>query len=106
MMILLITKHLKSYLKGFIKKITKEEAKRKQYEFNAIIGVLEDYTPRNNKYIERENKLLNNVKWFHKGREEIIEEFKNGIFPFNYDEASEKQMRFDKWKWLHWLQIT
>ena len=95
-MILLITKHLKSYLKDFIKKITMEEAKRKQYEFNAIIGVLEDYTPRNNKYIERENKLLNNVKRFHKGREEIIEEFKNGISPFNYDEASEKQMRFDK----------
>ena len=96
MMILLITKHLKSYLKGFIKKITMKEAKRKQNEFNAIIGVLEDYTPRNNKYIERENKLLNNVKRFHKGREEIIEEFKNGIFPFNYDEAWEKQMRFDK----------
>ena len=61
-MILLIKKHLKSYLKGFIKKITKEEAKRKQYEFNAIIGVLEDYTPRNNKYVKAKNKLLNNVK--------------------------------------------
>ena len=62
MMILLITKHLKSYLKDFIKKITMEEAKRKQYEFNAIIGVLEDYTPRNNKYVKARNKLLNNVK--------------------------------------------
>ena len=62
-MILVIKKHLKSYLKGFIaKKITTDEAEREQDEFNAVIGVLEDCTPSNNKYIEAKNKLLNNVK--------------------------------------------
>ena len=44
-MILVITEHLKSYLKAFIiKKITIEDAERVQDEFNAIIGVLENYT--------------------------------------------------------------
>ena len=46
----------------YYKKSTIEEAEREQDEFNAIRGVLEDYTPRNNKYIEAKNKLLNNAK--------------------------------------------
>ena len=60
-MILVIKKHLKSYLKAFITKNYNRWG-RKRTEFNAIIGVLEDYTPRNNKYVEARNKLLNNVK--------------------------------------------
>ena len=46
----------------YYKKSTIEEAEREQDEFNAIRGVLEDCTPRNNKYIEVKNKLLNNAK--------------------------------------------
>ena len=46
----------------YYKKSTIEEAEREQDEFNAIRGLLEDYTPRNNKYIEAKNKLLNNAK--------------------------------------------
>ena len=61
-------------------------------QFNAIVGVLEDYTPKNNKYIEAKNKLLNNVKKIYEGREKIIEGFKNGIFPFNYDKADGEQL--------------
>ena len=72
------------------KKIAIDEVERKQDELNAVIGVLENYTPRTNKYIEAKNKLLNNVKTFYEGREKIIEEFKNRIFPFDYDEAWEK----------------
>ena len=92
-------KTFKELFKGlYYKKITIEEAERDQDEFNAIVGVLEDYTPRNNKYIEAKNKLLNNVKKVYKGREKIIEGFKNKIIPFNYDKAYEEQMRFEREK--------
>ena len=46
----------------YYKGITIEEAEREQDEFNAITGALEIYTPRNDKYNEAKNKLLNNVK--------------------------------------------
>ena len=96
-MILVITKHLKSYLKAWItKKITIDEAEREKDEFNAIIGVSEDYTPRNNKYIEAKNRLLNNGKTFYEEREKITEGCKDGIFPFNYAEVSEEQMRYKR----------
>ena len=35
----------------------------------------------------------NNVKKYYKGREKIIEGFKNGIFPLNYDEREEQELR-------------
>ena len=90
-------KTCKELFKGlYCKKITIEEAEREQDEFNAIIGVLEDYTTRNNKYIEEKNKLLNYVKEIYEGREKIIEGFKNEIFPFNCDEAYEERMRYGK----------
>ena len=60
------------------------------------MGVLEDYTPRNNKYTEAKKKLLNNAKKVYEGREKITEGFKNGIFWFNYDEKYEEQMRFER----------
>ena len=76
-MILVIAKYLKSYLKAFItKKITIDKTEKLQDEFNAIIGVLENYTPRNNKYIEAKNKLLNNVKKNYEKREKNIEGLK------------------------------
>ena len=87
-------KTFKELFKGlYYKKITIDEAQGEQDEFNAIIDVLEDYTPRNNKHIEAKNKLLNNVKKFYEGREKIIEGFKNRIFPFNYDKADEEQLQ-------------
>ena len=58
------------------------ETERKQDEFDAMINALGRYSPRNQKFIEANNKLLDNVKKFYKGREKIIEEFKNRIFPF------------------------
>ena len=60
------------------------------------MSVLEDYSPRNNKYTEAKNKLLNNVNKFYKGRKKITEGFKSRIFPFNYDEAYEERMRFER----------
>ena len=80
----------------YYKKITIEEGKREQNQFNAIMGVLKNYTQRNNKYIEAKNKLLNNVKKFYEVREKIIKGFKDEIFPFNYGEVYEEQMRFER----------
>ena len=60
------------------------------------MGVLEYYTARNDKYTEAKNKLLKNVKKIYEGREKIAEGFKNRIFPFNYDEAYEEWMKFEK----------
>ena len=68
--------------------MTIDEAERKQDEFDSILGALSAYSTKR-KYIEAKNKLLNNAKNFYKGREKIIEWFKNGIFPLNYDEREE-----------------
>ena len=38
---------------------------------------------------------MNNAKGFYKGREKIIEGFKNGIFPLNYNEE-EGQTRYEE----------
>ena len=46
--------------------------------------------------IEAKNKLLKIVKNFYKGREKMVKGFKNGIFPFDYDEAWEEEMRYEK----------
>ena len=62
-MILVITEHLKNYLELFIiKKTTIDDVEGKQDEFSAVISVLEGYAPRDNKFVETKNKLLNNAK--------------------------------------------
>ena len=80
----------------YYKETTIDDVERKQDEFSAVIVALKNYVPRNNKYVEAKNKLLNNVNNFYKGREKIIEGFKNEIFPFYYDEEYEEQMRFER----------
>ena len=52
--------------------------------------------PRDNKYVEAKNNLVNNVENFYKGREKIIEGFKNGVFPVYYDEGHKHQMKAEK----------
>ena len=56
---------------------------------------LKIYNPKDNKYIEAKNNLVNNASNFYKGREKIIEGFKNKIFPIYYDER-EKFRKEDK----------
>ena len=53
------------------------------------MGALKAYAPRDNKYVEAKNKLVNNVENFYKGREKVIEGFKNGVFLVYYDEREE-----------------
>ena len=63
-MILVIIKHLKSYLEIFI---TKDDNKWCRNEFNSIVVTLNNYISKAQKYIEAKNSLLNHVK--NKGRE-------------------------------------
>ena len=99
-MILVIIKHLQSYLETFItKKMTIDEAEIKQDEFNSILRVLRNYAPKSQKYIEAKNSLLGNAKNFYEGREKIIKGFKDGIFPLKSDDEFEEQQTskiFDK----------
>ena len=68
----------------YYKKTTINYAERKQDEITGVIGALKVYAPRDYKYVEAKNKLVNNVKNFYKGREKIIVGFKNGILPVYY----------------------
>ena len=55
------------------------------------MGTLKRYAPRDNKYVEAKNKLVNNVKNFYKGREKIIEGFKSGVFPVYYGNREDEE---------------
>ena len=77
----------------YYRTITIDDIEGKQEEFSVVINALERYAPRDNKYVEAKNKLLNNAKNFYEGREKIIEGFKNKVFPLYYNEAYEYQMK-------------
>ena len=47
---------------------------------------LKIYNPRDNKYIEAKNNLVNNASNFYKGREKITAGFENKIFLIYYEE--------------------
>ena len=55
-----------------------------------MINVLKNYTPRDNKYVEAKNNLLNNAKNFYEGSEKIVEGVKNRAFPLYYNEIYEQ----------------
>ena len=71
-------------------------AEMKQDEFNSILTVLSNYTPKSQKYIEAKNSLLSNAKNFYKGREKIIKGFKDGIFRLKFDDKFEEQQTSKK----------
>ena len=81
------------FRKLYYKKTIIDYVERKQHEITGVMGALKAYAPRDNKYVEAKNKLLNNIKNFYKGREKIIEGFKNKIFPLYYNEAYEHEMK-------------
>ena len=64
----------------YYKQTTIDDIERKQDENTGVMGALKAYAPRDNKYVEAKNKLLNNVENFYKEREKIIEGFKNRVF--------------------------
>ena len=77
----------------YYKQTTIDDVERKQDEITGVMGALKGYAPRDNKYVEAKNKLLNNVENFYKGREKIIEGFKNIVFPLYYNKGYEYQMK-------------
>ena len=80
----------------YFKKITIDDAEIKQNEFNSMLGVLSNYAPKSQKYIEAKNKLLNNAKNFCEEREKIIKGFKDGIFPLKSDDEFGEQQTSKK----------
>ena len=80
-------------------KFTTEKAERTQDEFNDVNGALEKYKPKkNSKYVKPREKLLINTQNFYKGRQMIIDAFKNKILPmvhpgFSEDEVEMKRKR-------------
>ena len=80
----------------YYKKTTIDYVERKQDEITGVMGALKAYAPRDNKYVEAKNKLLNNVENFYKGREKNIEGFKNKIFPLYYDKEHEYKARVER----------
>ena len=66
----------------YYKETTINKAEREQDEFSAVIAALNNYAPRDNKYVEAKNKLLNYVENFYKRTEKVIEGIKNKIFHF------------------------
>ena len=88
--------------------MTVDDAEMKQDKFDAKLNTLSRYSPRNQKYIEAKNKLLDNAKNFYDGREKIIEGFNDGIFPLKSDDEFKEQARQEeeikkhqKRKWSH-----
>ena len=64
----------------YYRTITIDEAEGKQDKFNTVKSLLERYAPRDNKYVEAKNELLNNAKNFYiinNGLKDLEEEIKN-----------------------------
>ena len=68
-----------------------DDAETKQDEFSSKLNVLINYPPKIQKYDDAKNKLLDYAKRFYKGREKIIEGFKEGIFPLKSGDKFEEQ---------------
>ena len=82
----------------YYRTISIDEAESKQDEFNTVLHLLKKYSPKHDKYVTLKNNLVDNVSKFYKGREKIIEGFKNGVFPFYYDREHEKRMKSEEEK--------
>ena len=82
----------------YYRTITIDEAESKQDEFNTVLHLLKKYSPKHDKYVTLKNNLVDNASKFYKGREKIIEGFKNGVFPFYYDRDHEEQMKYEEEK--------
>ena len=62
-----------------------------------MLHVLKDYNPKHDKYVTLKNNLSDNISKFYKGREKIIEGFKNKVFPLYYDSRyHEEWMKYEE----------
>ena len=56
----------------YYRNITIDEAESKQDEFNAVLHLLKNYSPKHDKYVTLKNNLVDNASKFYEGREKII----------------------------------
>ena len=75
----------------YYKNMTINDAEMKQSKFNTMRVALNNYSPKDKKYIEAKNSLINNAKNFYKGREKIIESFRERIVPIKPENEFEQQ---------------
>ena len=75
--------------------MTINDAEIRQNKFNSKRDVLDNYSPKDKKYIEEKNSLINNAKSFYEGKK-IIEGFKEKIFPIKSDDETEQQQTSKK----------
>ena len=75
--------------------ITLDEAIEEQAELKELINKLNDYGPRISKKIEEKNRVLESARKLSDARDEIINLFEKGIFPYedNTFKTKEKRIR-------------
>ena len=61
-----------------------------------MLDFLKEYNPKHDNYVTLKNNLIDNASKFYKGREKIIEGFKNGVFPLYYDRYRERRMKSEE----------
>ena len=66
----------------YYRKTTIYEAERIQEEFDVVMNALKNYAPRDNKYVESKNELLNNAENFYEGRKKLLKDLKTKYFYF------------------------
>ena len=70
-------------------KMSIDDAEIKQNEFNEKLNALSKYSPRNQKYLETKNMILDNAKNFYEERKKIIEGFNDGKLSLKSDDDDE-----------------
>ena len=79
-------------LKIYSHNLTLQEAKDDQQELKILINKLNNkYNPRNQEKIEEKIKVIKSAKILYSIREEIIDAFKKGIFPYIGGFQAEKE---------------
>ena len=60
--------------------MTINDAEIRQNKFNSKRDVLDNYSPKDKKYIEAKNSLINNAKSFYTGRKKLLKDLKKKYF--------------------------
>ena len=73
--------------------ITLDEAIKDQTKLEILINKLNEYNPRNSKKVKEKERVLESAKTFSDARDEIINLFEKGIFPYegNLFKTNEKE---------------
>ena len=75
----------------YYEKMTINDAEIRQNKFNSKRDALDNYSPKDKKYIEAKNSLINNAKNVYEGRKKVIEGFEDKLFPIKPDDETEPQ---------------